>query len=389
MLNFLSKQASRYALMLTLLGLLSCLNPAHAQLDNRAFLHRLPVGPAYDHQLRLDVQGFLFNKDNEYFNKIDPGLTYFGAQLAPRLVYFPASHLRLEAGVFLWKDYGTPRLKQVRPLFTLKYQQGPHTLLFGNLEGNLHHGYIEPLFDFERVMTNRLEEGVQYQLQTPHTFLDAWVDWQRQQYRYSNFQEEIAGGLATEHVVLGDSTGWLVKLPFQFTGTHHGGQIDTLDKPLQTLFNLATGLRVRRALPYKLVQAVQFDGYVTYFKDYSFTHLLPFTHGTGLYLNAGLETPLSTLQLAYWQGQGHLTHLGGRLYQSASFSPADPNYVEKNRQLVILRVLKDYRLPGHLTLTTRFEPLYDLNNHLFDFSFALYLNFNQSFLLSTLGRSAD
>jgi hypothetical protein len=63
--------------------------------------------------------------------------------------------------------------------------------------------------------------------------------------------------------------------------------------------------------------------------------------------------------------------------------------VERRRQLLILRVLRDYQLPGHLTLTTRFEPLYDLNNGLFDFSFALYLNFNQSFLLTTLRPDAD
>ncbi|WP_156126424.1 hypothetical protein [Hymenobacter sp. DG25B] len=347
-------------------------------------MHPLPLGPKYERQLRLDVQGFLFNKDNEYFNKIDPGRTYFGAHLAPRLVYFPAANLRLEAGVFLWKDYGTPRFKQIRPLFTLKYRHGPHNLLFGNLEGNLHHGYIEPLYDFERVMTNRLEEGIQYQFQTPRTTLDAWVNWQRQQYRFSNFQEEVAGGLTAERQLLGDSTGWLVKLPFQFTATHHGGQLDTIDVPLQTLFNVAAGVRVRRALPSNLISAVHFDGYATYFNDYSFTEALAFKDGTGLYLNAGADTRLSNLQVAYWHGNGYISPLGGRLYQSVSSSPVDQDYVERRRQLLILRVLRDYQLPGHLTLTTRFEPLYDLNNGLFDFSFALYLNFNQSFLLTTL-----
>ena len=160
-------KACARALILTGLAWLLAASAAWAQLDNRAFLYRAPLGPAYEHQLRLEVQGFLFNKDNEYFNKIDPGLTYFGAQLAPRLVYYPAGNLRLEAGMFLQKNYGTLRLRQVRPLFTLKYRQGPHTLLFGNLEGNLHHGYIEPMYDFERVITDRLEEGVQYQLTTP------------------------------------------------------------------------------------------------------------------------------------------------------------------------------------------------------------------------------
>ncbi|QJX46054.1 hypothetical protein HMJ29_03510 [Hymenobacter taeanensis] len=389
MLKFLGKAPVSTALILTLVAWLGSVGQSVGQLNNSAFTHALPVGPAYDHQLRLDVQGFLFNKDNEYFNKIDPGLTYFGAQLAPRLVYFPSANLRLEAGVFIWKDYGTPRLRQVRPLFTVKYQQGPHSLLFGNIQGNLYHGYIEPLFDFERVITNRLEEGVQYLYQTPRTHLDAWVNWQRQQYRFSNFQEEVAGGLATEHRVLGDSTGWLLRVPFQFTATHRGGQLDTIDVPLQTLFNLATGLRVRKALPYEFVSAVHFDGYVTYFNDYSFTKALPFESGTGLYLNAGVDTRLSNLQLAYWHGSGFISPLGGRLYRSISVSTADPDYVEKQRQLLILRVLRDYRLPGNLILTTRFEPLYDLNNGLFDFSFALYLNFNQSFLLKKLRHETE
>jgi hypothetical protein len=388
-LKFLGNSPISTALILTLVAWLGSFSPSLGQLDNRAFTHPLPVGPAYEHQLRLDVQGFLFNKDNEYFNKIDPGLTYFGAQLAPRLVYFPSANLRLEAGVFLWKDYGTPRLRQVRPLFTVKYQQGHHSLLFGNIQGNLYHGYIEPMFDFERVITNRLEEGLQYLYQTPHTHVDAWVNWQRQQYRYSNFQEEVAGGLATEHRILGDSMGWLVRVPFQFTATHRGGQLDTIDVPLQTLFNVATGLRVRKTLPYDFVQAAHADAYVTYFHDYSFTSVLPFEKGTGLYLNAGVDTRLSNVQVAYWHGNGYISPLGGRLYRSISVSTADPGYIEKQRQLLILRVLRDYRLPGNLILTTRFEPLYDLNNGLFDFSFALYMNFNQSFLLKKLRQAEN
>ena len=211
------------------------------------------------------------------------------------------------------------------------------------------------------------------------------MNWVRQQYRFSNFQEEVAGGLNGRSTgCSADSTRWLVALPFQFTATHRGGQIDTIDKPLQTLFNGATGLRVRRALTSRFVSAVHFDGYVTYFNDYSFTKSCPSSSGTGLYLNAGVDTRLSNLQLAYWSGNGYISPLGGRLYQSVSSSPVDVNYTERQRQLLILRVLRDYRLPGQVILTTRFEPLYDLNNGLFDFSFALYLNFNQSFLLRML-----
>ncbi|RYU84285.1 hypothetical protein [Hymenobacter persicinus] len=380
----MSKQGRCYWLILVLLAVSGGQQQAWAQLDNSAFGRPLPVGPQYERQLRLDVQAFLFNKDNEYFNKIDEGRTYFGAHLLPRLVYFPTANLRVEAGVFLWKDYGTPRLRQVRPLLTVKYQNGPHSLLFGNIEGNLQHGYIEPLFDFERVMTNRLEEGLQYKMRKPRLNLDAWIDWQRQQYRFSNFQEEVAGGLSAEAAVLGDSTGWSLRIPVQFTATHRGGQIDTIDKPLQTLFNVASGVRVRRPLATEFFHAVHFDGYVTYFDDYSFTDVLAFRRGSGLYLNAGVDTKLSNVQVAYWRGNGYISPLGGRLYRSISSTVSDPNYTEKNRQLLIVRFLKDYHLPGGLIITTRLEPLYDLNHGLFDFSMALYFNFNQSFLLKTI-----
>ncbi|SHK34442.1 hypothetical protein SAMN02746009_00764 [Hymenobacter psychrotolerans DSM 18569] len=389
MLKYLANGRISTVLILTLVGWLGRTTPVLAQLDNRAFMHPLVVGPQYERQMRLDVQAFLFNKDNEYFNKLEDGRTYFGAQLLPRLVYFPSANLRVEAGIFLWKDYGTPRLRQVRPLLTVKYQNGPHSILFGNIEGNLHHGYIEPMFDFERVITNRLEEGVQYKLQKPRLNLDAWVDWQRQQYRFSNFQEEVAGGLAAEATVLGDSTDWLLRVPFQFTATHQGGQIDTVSTPLQTLFNVASGVRVRKPLASRFFQAVHLDAYATYFHDYSFTYQLPYRTGTGLYLNGGVDTRLSNVQVAYWRGNGYISPLGGKLYRSISNSVSDPQYLEKDRQLLIVRFLKDYRLPGNLTMTTRFEPLYDLNNGLFDFSFALYFNFNQSFLLTTLRKGVE
>ncbi|MDF7813219.1 hypothetical protein [Hymenobacter sp. YC55] len=344
--------------------------------------------PENSGQLRVAVQGFLFSKDNEYFNKINEGKTLYGTQLAPRLVYFPSGNLRLEAGIFLYKDYGTPRLRQVRPLFTAKYQNGPHSLLFGNIEGQLNHGYIEPLFDFERVMLNRLEEGMQYRLQTSRVQLDAWVDWQRQQYRYSNFQEEVAGGLTSEVTAYQDSAGWRLGIvPMQFLAIHHGGQLDTIDTPLQTLFNFATGLRVRRKLNSKFATAVYLDGYVTHFTDYSFEEVLPYKRGTGLYLNASVDTRLSTVMVSYWSGNGFVAPQGGKLYQSISSTVNNPNYTERQRQLLILRFLKDYHLPGNVTLSTRFEPFYDLQNKQIEFSFGAYLNFNYEFLLGTLRQS--
>ncbi|RYE89162.1 MAG: hypothetical protein EOO37_05500, partial [Cytophagaceae bacterium] len=190
--------------------------PAWAQLDNRAFTEsktplekysrdeeafftrvgEIPVG--YDESkkieqdsvsaalvrkpLYLQFKSFTFFKDNEYFNEIVEGYTLFGTQLNPQLVYYPTKDLRLEAGVFLWKDFGNPQLRQVRPTFRGTWTVGDNQLIFGNILPNLNHGYIEPLLDFERVILKPLEEGLQYRRTSKHVFLDVWVDWLKQEY---------------------------------------------------------------------------------------------------------------------------------------------------------------------------------------------------------------
>lgn len=110
--------------------------------------------------VKLAVRAFTFFKDNEYFNKIVDGYTLFGTQLNLQLVYYPTEGLRLEAGVFLWKDFGNPVLQQVRPTYRATWTVNKHQFILGNIRSNLSHNYIEPLFNFERVMLKPLEEGL-------------------------------------------------------------------------------------------------------------------------------------------------------------------------------------------------------------------------------------
>ncbi|MBF9223990.1 hypothetical protein [Hymenobacter ruricola] len=337
-------------------------------------------------ELRLAISSFTFFKDNEYFNKIVDGYTLFGTQLNPQLIYYPTKELRLEAGIFLWKDFGNPELKQIRLTYRATWTKDKHQFILGNIRANLNHGYVEPLFNFERVMLNPLEEGLQYRHLGNRLFLDVWVDWQRQQYRYSNYQEEIAGGLSSSYRLSDDYREWQVKVPFQFTATHHGGQIDTLNKPLQTLFNEAIGLEARRALAGSAVQAFRFNGYVLGFQDHSFAFQLPYKQGRALYLNTTLETRYADVMLSYWRGQRFVAPLGGDLYQSVSRTVADPGFTDKNRQLLFVRLLRDFRIADAAALTVRVEPVYDFNAQLLDFSLGVYLNFRQEWLLGNSGQ---
>lgn len=336
--------------------------------------------------LRFSLRSFTFFKDNEYFNRIIEGYTLFGTQLNPQLVYYPTANLRLEGGVFLWKDFGNARLRQVRPTFRATYTKGSSEFIFGNIRPHLNHGYIEPLFNFERVILKPLEEGLQYRYVSKRVGVDGWVDWQRQQYRYSNYQEEIAGGLSGSVRLTSDNSPVAVSLPVQFTATHRGGQIDTIDRPLQTLFNGATGVEARYQLPTHPTTALRVQAYGTGYYDKSFEHQLPYRRGSGLYLNATAETRYLNVMLSYWQGQRFLSPLGGDLYQSASRSVANPTYTEPRRRILIVRLLRDFSLGEAAAITVRLEPVHDFEEKKTDFAAGIYLNFRQEWLLSNISR---
>ena len=391
--------------------------PAWAQLDNRAFTSPTPglqsrpridecfgcpakvadsifaENKAFDlartfdkGDLRISLNAFTFFKDNEYFNDIVEGYTLFGTQLNPQLVYYPTKDLRLEAGVFLWKDFGNPVLKQVRPTFRATWTHGSSQFIFGNIKANLNHGYIEPLLDFERVMLKPLEEGMQYRLNTKRVFLDAWVDWLKQEYPGVNYQEQIAGGLSSSFRVSGDNSPVDISIPFQFTARHHGGQIDTLHLPVQTLFNYASGVVARLPLHGSVFQAVRLNAYGVSFSDHSGLFLLPYSSGNALYLNGTLETRYGDLMLSYWRGHDFYAPFGGSYYQSVASRYGTPGFTDGERRLLFVRLLRDFRISDAAAVTVRVEPVYDFNRSLLDFSFGVYLNFRQEWLLGNLAR---
>jgi hypothetical protein len=321
-------------------------------------------------ELRISLNAFTFFKDNEYFNDIVEGYTLFGTQLNPQLVYYPTKELRLEGGVFLWKDFGNPTLRQVRPTFRATWTHGASQFIFGNIKANLNHQYIEPLFDFERVILKPLEEGLQYRLNTKRVFLDTWVDWLKQEYPGSSYQEQIAGGLSSSFQVTGDNSPVQVTIPFQFTARHFGGQIDTLHAPIQTLLNYASGVVARVPLGGGAFQAVRLNAYGLLFDDHSFANYrLPFQTGKALYVNGTLETRYVDLMLSYWQGHQFYAPLGGNYYQAIASRYGTPGYTDAERRLLLVRLLRDFRISDAAALTVRIEPIYDFNRSLLDFSF--------------------
>ena len=355
---------------------------SYAQLDNRVFEDRRNVEETDSNKLFLGINALGFSKDNEYDHYRNPvitGYTLFGYQFSPYLSYHVTKNIRVEGGIYLQKDFGNSTFSTVAPTFSVKYQKNSFSLIFGNLESSLNHRLIEPLYNFERVLNNRLENGLQLQVMRNDLFLDAWIDWQRMIYFNDPRQEALTAGLnISKRIVNGRSTQLTV--PVQLVAHHQGGQINyKFNGPIETIVNSALGLEVKHQSA-GLVRETRLNGFYVYYKSLTPDLLQPFKDGSGAYFNATASTKYGLdVMGSFWYGHEFVTVEGGRIYPSVSVT----NYTQQHHlmKLFIVRFLYNIKVREGLYATARIEPYYDFYFRSVQTSYGVYLNFRDRFFL--------
>jgi hypothetical protein len=322
-------------------------------------------------------------RNYEYFNKIQDGYTLFGTQFEPQLVYFAHPRLVITTGLPLQKDFGASGIYRTLPLFSVKYKNGNTMLVNGVLEGNIHHRMAEPLFDFEKRITEPVEYGTQFMIENKSLFLDAFINWKRMIYKPSPVQEQVLGGLSVDYKLFKDSKIQL-SIPLQLTVFHKGGQIDVTPEPLETFVNSAVGVKIKVPMA-GFVNAFRTENYLMGYNDFSFTRIQPFSKGRGWFLNAGIDTHHGSLMGTYWNGMSFISSNGMPLYQSVSQHINHVGFTDKNRKLIMLRYSYQKQLIPNLYLDFRFEPYMDLGrpagSRKIEFSNSSFLVYRQSFKL--------
>jgi hypothetical protein len=350
-----------------------------SQLDNHAFEDRRRVDPGDSNKLFLGVNMLGFGKNNEYDNTIIEGYTLFGYQFNPYLSYQLNTHFRLDAGVYLQKDFGNPNFTTTAPTLSLKYQKKNFALVFGNIDGSLNHHLIEPLYDFERVLNNRLENGLQLTLNREDVFLDLWVDWRKMIYVNDPGQEHLTAGLNYTKRIFkrGNTEFWL---PVQVLANHMGGQINYQHLgPIETLFNTAIGGEIKHNLS-GFVRQVRVNGYYVYYETETSDLIQPFKDGSGAYFNATASTKFGLdVMTTYWRGHEFISFEGGKIYPSVS--AFDYTHQQHVMSLLIFRFLYTLRITDALSFSGRAEPYFDFSYGSFQYSYGFYLNYRDRFQL--------
>jgi hypothetical protein len=356
-----------------------CFSPtfAQAQINNIPFEKPILIDTTASEDFKFNLRVLGFNKNNEYYNKINEGYTLFGYRLTPSVSWQFQKNFKVEGGIFLQKDFGNNKFTYALPYFNMLYSWRQNQLILGNINGSIHHRQIEPMEDFERLMNDIPENGLQFLRRTEKLFLDAWVNWETMIYPGSDFKEKLSGGLVIDRKLMQKPKQELT-FHYEFKGYHTGGQIDIVEQPLVIVFNNSAGFSWQHDLVGEKLNNIKFEGHFLHFTDQSNETRLVFTEGYGYYLNGQLSTHFGDFMLSYWYGDQFYSYKGGRLYQSISTN-LDSEYSVDVRQLLILRILNEIKIGPQTNLVLRFEPFWDLQNKKFEFSHALYFNVFKTF----------
>ncbi len=347
----------------------------NAQVNNNYLYNRIRPADSLTNELHLNFYNFNFVRNYEYNGKFHDGYTLYGSQIEPRLVYFAHPNLAITAGAYLRKDFGGEGVYDAKPLFNLKYSKNDLTLVFGDLEGNIQHNYIEPLYNFERKITTPIAYGTQLLVEKEKVKLDAWIAWQKMIYKGDAAKEEIVGGFTSAFTVF-KNNDWHLTIPAQVLAYHAGGQIDILSNTsISTLFNGATGFTLTKNIGYYIKQ-VYTNNYVATYKDFSPTNVRAYQGGFGLWLNAGMDTRWGNLAASYWKGNNFITIKGMPLYASVSETRDDYGFTQNRQEILTLRYIYQKELLPNFYLDVRFEPHFNLNQP------DKKLQFNHSFFLT-------
>lgn len=367
-------------LLILFLICVSC--SVQAQFNNEAIFNRIRPNDSLSKELHFNFYNFNYVRNYEYSNQFHDGYTLYGTQIEPQLVYYANPNLAITAGAYLRKDFGNKGLYDADFLFNVKYHKRNLTLVFGSLEGNIQHGYIEPIYDFERKITTPIEYGTQLLIDRQKFKLDSWIAWQKMIYKGDPAKEEIIGGLNTETTVM-ERGRWKMTIPAQFLAYHQGGQIDIQkETPISTLFNGATGIKIHKAIGNN-IKEVFTDNYIAVYKDFSPTKRRAFQGGFGLWLNAGMDTKWGSFVASYWKGNNFLTIKGMPLYQSVSENLYENGFTQSSRSILAIRYVYQKELVPNLYLDVRFEPHIDLENSdkSLQFNHSLFLTYKEDFRL--------
>ncbi len=321
-------------------------------------------------KLTFDLEGLVFFRNNEYFNDFVEGYTLPGWWMQPALTYNFSENTQLSAGINLLKFHGQEDFFELQPVLTFRHNFTPEFFLqIGNLEGHLHHALPEPLYGYERALTQNVEQGMQLQYESRKIFTDFWVNWEQFIWFGDTLQEQFSAGVSSK-IALFNTGSFHFSLPVYFLFTHQGGQINTTDRSIETLMNASSGLKISYIAAGSRISSIHFRNLYFIYQNNSSNNRQAFTEGDAFFSTLELVVKPVFLELGYWRGNKFVAPRGEPLFMS--INAENPLMNQKKRELFTSRILISAKVHQQVDLGAEFASYYGLLQKSFDYYYGIY-----------------
>lgn len=261
--------------------------------------------------LGIELEALAFFKDNEYDGNVQRGYSLPGVRLQPRLTYTPIDEIKLELGLhatiysgankypcYVFHDIATWKGDQYQsgahllPFFRATARFKSITLAVGDIYGGATHGFVEPMYNPELILTDDPEMGFQMIVDTKRWHSDLWMNWQSYIFKESSHQEAFTVGW-TQNINVWKRTKedrtHSLDIPIQLVIQHRGGEQDNTKMGVQTIANGALGMGYEYKAPgNRIVTGVQAEVMALYCLQQS-GNLWPFKNGPALWVKASVD----------------------------------------------------------------------------------------------------
>lgn len=376
--------------------------------------------------LGIELEALSFFKDNEFDGNVQRGYSLPGVRLQPRLTYTPIDEIKLELGLHATIYSGANKY----PCYVFhdiakwkgdQYQSGAHllpffratgrfrniTLAVGNIYGGATHGFVEPMYNPELILTDDPEMGFQMIVDTRRWHSDLWMNWQSYIFEESSHQEAFTVGWTQNINVwkrkMQEGKTHSLGIPIQLLIQHRGGEQDNSGLGVQTIANGALGLAYEYQAPAnRIVTGIQAETMAMYCFQQS-GNLWPFNSGPALWAKASVDfmrdlrvtagffsaKDFCSLYGSQYFGTISTKHAGGR-FSSMNTALIGVEYSRTFAQAYTIGAnLKAYLCQtGSLTLPAddgHTEPYTIPGEFRTPFSFGVYFRCSPSFVLKRFG----
>lgn len=402
--------------------------------DNADMARRMGYQPyrvdsARTKTLGIELEALAFFKDNEFDGNVQRGYSLPGVRLQPRLTYTPIDEIKLELGLHATIYSGANKY----PCYVFhdiakwkgdQYQPGAHllpffratarfkaiTLAVGHIYGGATHGFVEPMYNPELILTDDPEMGFQMIVDTKRWHSDLWMNWQSYIFKESSHQEAFTVGW-TQNINVWKRTKedrtHSLDIPIQLVIQHRGGEQDNTKMGVQTIANGALGMGYEYKAPgNRIVTGVQAEVMALYCLQQS-GNLWPFKNGPALWVKASVDFIRDLRVTAgFFSAKDFCSLYGSQYFGTLSTKRAGGRFDGMNTGLISLEYsrtfanaytiganLKAYIYKtGSLALPaddTHPEPYTIPGEFRTPFSFGVYFRCSPSFVLKRFGSAKD